>query len=58
MENIYGVAGIRVKIIIADHDDDRELNKFLAEHDGKIVNIQIAGMSFGLCTFVITYIDN
>ena len=55
MNDLYGIAGLRVKIIVVESEKDYSLNAFLEKHDGKIIDIKIAGQTLGYTTFVITY---
>lgn len=55
MKNVYGITGMKVKIILVAHDDTKKLNEFLAEYDGNIIDIQTVGMLYGVCKFIITY---
>ena len=55
MKNLCGITGIRVKTFVVEPNDNFELNTFLEEYDGKIIDISVAGMTLGLCTFVVTY---
>ena len=55
MTNMYGIAGIQVKIIIVTGDDTAELNDFLAKYKGLIIDIQTVGMMYGACKFIIMY---
>lgn len=55
MNNIYGITGIKVKIIEVNGKETKELDDFLAEYDGNIIDIQTVGMMYGVCKFIITY---
>ena len=55
MNDLYGITGLRVKIIVIEGEKDYLLNSFLEKHDGKIIDIKIAGQTLGYTTFVITY---
>jgi len=55
MQNVYGITGIQVKIIEVTNTDAEELNGFIAEYDGNIIDIQTVGMMYGVCKFIITY---
>ena len=55
MNNMYGITGIKVKIIEVNSRETKELDDFLAEYDGNIIDIQTVGMLYGVCKFIITY---
>jgi hypothetical protein len=55
MNDLYGITGLRVKVIVIESEKDYPLNAFLEKHDGKIIDIKIAGQTLGYTTFVITY---
>ena len=55
MNDLYGIAGLRVKVIVIEGEKDYPLNAFLEKHDGKIIDIKVAGQTLGYTTFVITY---
>ena len=55
MKNIYGITGIKVKIIEVTANLTRELDDFIEKHDGNIIDIQTIGMMYGVCKFVIVY---
>lgn len=58
MKNMFGYTGIQVKAIEVNKNDVREVNVFLAEHDGHIFDIQIIPMFQGVSRFIITYKAN
>ena len=55
MNNMYGITGIKVKIIEVSGKETEELDNFLAEYNGNIIDIQTVGMLYGVCKFIITY---
>lgn len=55
MKNLLGTIGIRTKIIEVEGDNAREVNDFLEEYDGYIIDVQTVGMLYGWCKFVILY---
>jgi hypothetical protein len=55
MKNMLGITGLRTKIIEVQGDSAEELNEFLEEYDGYIIDIQAVGMLYGWCKFVILY---
>lgn len=55
MPNFYGITHLKVKILEVTHDKTEELNVFLEEHNGNIVDIQTAPMMYGFCKFIIVY---
>ena len=55
MGNIYGVTGVRVKAIEAPHEDLTEVNDFLDEYDGNIIDIQTSPMAYGVTKYIIVY---
>ena len=55
MKNMFGYTGIHVKAIEVDKNDVTEVNEFLEEYDGNIIDIQIIPMFQGVSRFVIVY---
>lgn len=55
MKNLYGMTGIEVKIIEVYGNEVEELNNFLKEYDGNIIDVQAIGMFNGFAKFVIMY---
>lgn len=55
MINLRGITGIRTKIIEVEGTHTEELNDFLEEYNGYIIDIQTVGMLYGLCKFIIIY---
>lgn len=60
MTNMFGVTGIQVKIIdIYKNDMDgnniTDLNLFLEEYDGNIIDIRTEQMVYGVTRFAIIY---
>lgn len=52
---MYGITGIQVKAIETDHNDMTEVNRFLDEYDGNIIEIQTIPLLYGKARFVIVY---
>ena len=55
MNNIFGITGIRTRSFQVEQNDTREVNAFLKEHDGNIIDIQIVTMLCGYSRWVIIY---
>lgn len=55
MNNVFGITGIRVKAIEVNKNDVKEVNEFLDEYDGYIIDVQIIPMFQGMSRFVIVY---
>lgn len=55
MNNMLNIKGIQVKAIEVNKNDVSEVNEFLVEYDGNIIDIQIIPMMYGISRFVITY---
>ena len=55
MKNLYGLTNIMVKVIDCKGDDVGELNKFLDEYNGNVVEIQTVGMLYGITRYVVIY---
>ena len=55
MNSMYGITGIQTKAILVDKNDLTEVNEFLDEYDGNIINIQFIPMFQGLSRCIITY---
>ena len=52
---MFGITNIRVKAIEVDKNDTTEVNDFLKEYDGEIINIQFIPMFQGFSRCIITY---
>ena len=55
MNNVFGITGIRVKAIEVNKNNVAEVNEFLDEYDGNIIDVQIIPMLQGVSRFVIVY---
>ncbi len=55
MKNMYGITNIRVKSFEVDKDDFNEVNNFLKEYDGDIIDMQIIPLFYGKSRCVIVY---
>lgn len=55
MNNIYGITDIRVKTIEVNKNNVSEVNEFLAEYDGDIIDIQTVPMFQGYWRAIIVY---
>ena len=52
---LFGFTGIQVKAIEVEKNDLTEVNDFLDEYNGNIIDIQVIGMLYGRSRFIITY---
>lgn len=55
MADIYGMKNIQVKTIEVNKNDLTAVNKFLKDHDGNIIDIQIIPLLYGCSRFMIIY---
>lgn len=55
MNSMYGILGIQTKAIEVNQNDLTEVNEFLSEYDGNIINIQFIPMFQGFSRCIITY---
>lgn len=55
MKNLYGITKVQIEIIEVSGQDAKAVNDFLLVHDGNIIDVQVIGMNYGLCKFIITY---
>lgn len=58
MKSIYGITNICVKKIemnFRDKEPTKELNKFLQENNGNIIDIQYIGELYGIDDAIVTY---
>lgn len=55
MNNVFGITNIRAKAFEVNKNDVAEVNEFLAEHDGDIIDIQIIPMFQGYSRWVIIF---
>ncbi len=55
MNSVYGITGIRAKAFEVNKNDTTEVNEFLAEHDGDIIDIQIIPLFQGYSRWMIIY---
>lgn len=55
MKNLYGITGIQVEAIDCTKNHLEELNEFLEEHDGDILEIQTVAMLYGVTRYVVIY---
>lgn len=57
MKNIYGLTGIRVKVISQPMADllAKEVNRFLEEYDGNIIDIQTLPPMHDSVQYIIFY---
>lgn len=55
MNNLLGIMGIALKAIECDKNDMTEVNEFLDEYDGYIIDIQIIPLMYGKERVMITY---
>ena len=54
MNNVFGITGIRVKFFVVDKNAD-ELNDFLEEYDGNIIDIQYQQNDFAVKQVMVVY---
>ena len=52
---MLGIKGIQVKVIDCDHTRVDELNSFLREYDGFIIDIKTVEMLYGRTRYVVIY---
>lgn len=55
MKNLFGITNIHVKAIEVSRNEMEEVNKFLEEHDGDIIDLQVMPMLYGMSRFIIIY---
>lgn len=55
MNNVFGITNIRAKAFEVNKNDVAEVNEFLAEHDGDIIDIQIIPMFQGYSRWMVIY---
>lgn len=55
MKGMYGITGIRVKVIEESHESVETVNAFLEEYNGNILDIQTSPMAYGLTKYIIVY---
>lgn len=53
--SMYGITGIQVKAFMVNQNDLTEVNKFLSEYDGNIIDIQFIPMFQGCSRCIVTY---
>lgn len=58
MNKIYGITGIRVKFFVCEDKSTNELNNFLEEHDGNIIDIQYQQNDFAVKQVMVVYTNN
>ena len=52
---MFGIHGIMVKVIDCKDDDVKDLNQFLDEYDGNIIDIKTVPMLYGITRYVVIY---
>ena len=55
MKNLYGLTNLMVKVIDCEGDDVGELNKFLDEYNGNVVEIQAQQMMYGITRYIVIF---
>lgn len=55
MNNVFGITNIRAKAFEVNKNDTSEVNAFLEEHDGEIIDIQIIPMFQGYSRWIVVY---
>ena len=54
MNKMYGITGIQVKFFVIDNNSE-ELNEFLQEYDGNIIDIQYQQNDFAVRQIMVVY---
>lgn len=54
MNKMYGITGIQVKFFVLDNNA-KELNEFLQEYDGNIIDIQYQQNDFAVRQIMVVY---
>ena len=55
MSNVFGITNLQIKTFDCFQDELTEVNEFLKEHNGDVVNIQTEAMLYGKTRYIITY---
>lgn len=55
MNKMYGITGIKVKFFVCQNGDANELNNFLEEYDGNIIDIQYQQNNFAVKQVMVVY---
>lgn len=55
MKTLFGISGLKVKSFTIPQDDVYKVNKFLADHDMDIVEIQTVLTNYGYTKYIIIY---
>ena len=55
MQSLYGLTGIKMETLTLCGVDTDEINKFLKEHDGDIIDIQSVPLENNKCRVIIIY---
>lgn len=55
MGNLFGLTNLLVKVIDCKGDEVGELNVFLDEYNGHIVEIQTIPMAYGITRYIIIF---
>lgn len=55
MNKMYGITGIRVKFFVCQNENADELNNFLEEYDGNIIDIQYQQNNFAVKQVMVVY---
>lgn len=55
MNHFFGLKGIQTRAFEITHEDMNEVNKFLAEYDGNIIDVQVVPMAMGMSKVVVVY---
>lgn len=55
MNHLFGLKGIQAKAFEITHMDMTEVNEFLREYDGNIIDVQVVPMAMGLSKVVVIY---
>lgn len=57
MNKMYGITGIRVKFFVCEKGNADEINNFLEEYDGDIIDIQYQQNNFAVKQVMVVYKD-
>ena len=55
MNKMYGITGIKVKFFVCQNTNADELNDFLEEYDGNIIDIQYQQNNFAVKQVMVVY---
>ena len=55
MKSMFGLTGIQLKVFEIVHDNADEVNDFLREYDGNIIDVSSSPMALGMTKILIVY---